>query len=1362
MNSVRSSSCLILLLGSLASSMLIPGGATARPLDGPPDVLYISPSPNAIDVPLNTSIRVTFDTQMDGATINDSTFVVYCDVAGPRAGTITYDPGTRMATFDPESNFDFGTFVNVVLTTGIRSAGGQALEYGHAYGFTTGVAGGSGVFAPIESYATGNTCTNLTVADLDGDGDPDIASANWYSDDLTLLSNNGDGTFAMAGTVPVGNTAACVAAADLDGDGDMDLASADHSSATVTILLNSGAFQYESTAYDVGANPMWVSTGDFDGDGYVDLATANSGSNNVSVLLNQQDGTFAAQAIYPAGSAPFSLVVADFDGDADLDIASTNRNTDNVSLLRNDGHGGFGPATNYPGGHLLQGSAVGDLDDDGDCDIVTSSPGDSYVTVLLNYGDGSFAPGEVNEVFGQPEALVAVDVDDDSDLDLVVTGGATGAIEVLINDGQAGFGAPTEYAVGYYPSGIAAADLSGDGDLDVAVAGNYLSHVTVVENVGTPFGANFVGAPVSGEAPLLVQFTDLSSGNPTSWAWDFQNDGTVDNTTQNPAWEYTAPGFYSVSLTVYAGGDSASVVKPDYIQVLEPPLRADFSGQPTVGPAPLQVQFTDLSVGGEVIAWEWDFQNDGVIDATTPDPTFQFSEPGLYSVALTVFSETDQASLVKHDYIRALGDTYVAIRPGMVTDAQPDAIVVGYQGTTSLGALSLFVEFDSEVVSFAGIESYVPGESFSGGVVGGKISIQWFDETGGSDPIVPGVDPDSLFGILLTSNECADTTQLAFDEIQCMLGDQVGNPLPGVQWVDEAPYGTVVVDLSGNSLIIPPTEITSRFPTALPVFFDGVDSLGGLSLFLEFDDSKLTFEGIESYVPGETFQGGIVGDQISVQWFDETGGQDPIVPGVDPDSLFGVLFSPRVPMGITQVSFDEAQSMIANPSGDPLPCVRWLDDPPNGLVTINVAALISGRVGYYAGDRAVPRALLTTDPPDPGTETDAYGLYALEHPAGDCVLDISKSTDPDGINALDAIKVIRHSIGTELFDDPYERVAANVNGDGFINALDAIKIVRAAVGFEPLPSGDWVFDPDQVSFEPLAGDTTQNFVAVRMGDVNGSWQPDARDGASDLAAAQVDLSSHTEPQHVESGAYPSGPGREVITVAFPDTILDVLETPAQLPVLVTEFDDIGAISLRITFADSVLHYSQVISHVGGVVFVSNLVGNEIRIEWYDGSGGAHPISIGSDTLLVIEFDLVGDPGEMSALNFTEDCTLGDADGNPIPDVLFIDGRCTLTGFSAVDEQRPSADLQLRAVGSLVANQDVRLLYDLPAREHVVLRVFNVAGQLVEVLVDDLRPPGRYTVTWPARGSRGPAPTGLYFIRLDAGVLTRTTRLVLIR
>ena len=60
--------------------------------------------------------------------------------------------------------------------------------------------------------------------------------------------------------------------------------------------------------------------------------------------------------------------------------------------------------------------------------------------------------------------------------------------------------------------------------------------------------AEFTGAPTSGEFPLLVNFTDQSSGTPTSWSWTFGDGGT--STAQNPSYTYNAVGTYTVTLTV--------------------------------------------------------------------------------------------------------------------------------------------------------------------------------------------------------------------------------------------------------------------------------------------------------------------------------------------------------------------------------------------------------------------------------------------------------------------------------------------------------------------------------------------------------------------------------------------------------------------------------------------------------------------------------------------------------------------------------------------------------------------------------------------------------------------------------------------
>jgi PKD repeat protein len=77
--------------------------------------------------------------------------------------------------------------------------------------------------------------------------------------------------------------------------------------------------------------------------------------------------------------------------------------------------------------------------------------------------------------------------------------------------------------------------------------------------------ADFTGSPTSGDAPLTVNFTDLSANNPDTWLWDFGDDGS--STLQNPTYEYTAPGTYTVTLTASNCAGSDIATKTDYITV---------------------------------------------------------------------------------------------------------------------------------------------------------------------------------------------------------------------------------------------------------------------------------------------------------------------------------------------------------------------------------------------------------------------------------------------------------------------------------------------------------------------------------------------------------------------------------------------------------------------------------------------------------------------------------------------------------------------------------------------------------------------------------------------------------------------------
>ena len=160
--------------------------------------------------------------------------------------------------------------------------------------------------------------------------------------------------------------------------------------------------------------------------------------------------------------------------------------------------------------------------------------------------------------------------------------------------------------------------------------------------------ADFTGSPTSGPAALTVNFTDLSTGTPTSWLWDFGDGGT--STLQNPSHTYNSDGVYTVTLSVTGAGGSDDEVKADYItvNVLPPEPVADFTGSPTSGPAALTVNFTDLSTGTPT-SWLWDFGDGGT--STLQNPSHTYNSDGVYTVTLSVTGAGGSDDEVKFNFI---------------------------------------------------------------------------------------------------------------------------------------------------------------------------------------------------------------------------------------------------------------------------------------------------------------------------------------------------------------------------------------------------------------------------------------------------------------------------------------------------------------------------------------------------------------------------------------------------------------------------------------------------------------------------------------------------------------------------------------
>ncbi|MGB8658576.1 MAG: FG-GAP-like repeat-containing protein [Candidatus Zixiibacteriota bacterium] len=356
-------------------------------------------------------------------------------------------------------------------------------------------------FAPAVKYGVGDTPKSVFCADLDGDGDLDLAVANERGN-VSILKNNGDGIFQSAVNYPLSRYNSSVFCADLDGDGDLDLAVGHNSG--VAIFKNNGDGTFQSAVfYDGSTCPYSVFCADLDGDGDLDLATANYEGGDVTIFKNNGDGTFQSAVHYGAIHLRTSIFCAKLDGDDDMDLAVVNYNNGNVSIFKNNGDGTFQNEVDYGAGSYPHSVFCADLDGDTYVDLAVANQ--DGVSILKNNGDGTFQIA-VNYMAGDaPWSVFSADIDGDNDLDLAVANNNSNNVSILKNNGDGTFQSAVNYGAGYGPSSVFCADLDGDGDMDLAIANPDSDNVSILRNLTsehTPSYFVHITDPHVGYGPL--------------------------------------------------------------------------------------------------------------------------------------------------------------------------------------------------------------------------------------------------------------------------------------------------------------------------------------------------------------------------------------------------------------------------------------------------------------------------------------------------------------------------------------------------------------------------------------------------------------------------------------------------------------------------------------------------------------------------------------------------------------------------------------------------------------------------------------------------------------------------------------------
>ncbi len=438
----------------------------------------VSPPPQSLNFLPTLEITINFNSAIDIASFNDTTFQVWGRWSGVHKGTIFSFNDTTSIHFTPDENFFYGELVTVSLSKGIKDKQGNPLQTGFAWNFWT-----RSLSASMELTRT--------------------ATIN--------VREPGEGWIQTYGTY----------AGDLDGDGWSDFIVPNEISSDIRVFMNDQLGGYNDfTVFNIanGSRPSTNEGFDYNLDGLMDFTCGNSTNNQVTVFTGDGTGSFSAIQNYTAANGIRGLVVLDANGDGFPDIITANRDGNNSSILMNNADGTFALPINFEGnGNGETAAATSDVNGDGIMDLFLGAIYSDDVILWLGDGNGGFTFSDEVAVGNSPWMVVSGDVNNDGIPDVVCANSSSSSFSVVLCDSSGNLSSPVNYPVGAFPLSVDLGDVDGDLDLDIVTSNFTGANFTLYENDGTG---------------VFINRNDLPSNLAGSCAvfHDRDNDGDMDMT----------------------------------------------------------------------------------------------------------------------------------------------------------------------------------------------------------------------------------------------------------------------------------------------------------------------------------------------------------------------------------------------------------------------------------------------------------------------------------------------------------------------------------------------------------------------------------------------------------------------------------------------------------------------------------------------------------------------------------------------------------------------------------------------------------------------------------------------------------------